>query len=52
VGLTGALKVNTKEDMTENSRMIVVWGAKIAGLPNIARHIIWARRRGAEINHD
>jgi hypothetical protein len=29
VGLTGALKVNTKEDMAENSRMIVLWGSNI-----------------------
>jgi hypothetical protein len=33
VGLTGALKVNTKEDMAENSRMIVLWGANIASQP-------------------
>jgi hypothetical protein len=31
VGLTGALKVNTKEDMAENSRMIVLWGANNHG---------------------
>jgi len=47
VGLTGALKVNTKEDMAENSNMIVLWGANIASQPNTARHIIAARRRGA-----
>ena len=40
VGLTGALKVNTKEDMAENSNMIVLWGANIASQPNTARHII------------
>jgi anaerobic selenocysteine-containing dehydrogenase len=49
VGLTGALKVNTKEDMGENSRMIVLWGANIASQPNTARHIISARRRGAKV---
>src|SRR5262245_16086304 len=49
VGLTGALKVNTKEDMAENSRMIVLWGANIASQPNTARHIISARRRGAKV---
>jgi hypothetical protein len=37
VGLTGALKVNTKEDMAENSNMIVLWGANIASQPNTAR---------------
>jgi anaerobic selenocysteine-containing dehydrogenase len=49
VGLTGALKVNTKEDMAENSRMIVLWGANIVSQPNTARHIISARRRGAKV---
>jgi anaerobic selenocysteine-containing dehydrogenase len=49
VGLTGALKVNTKEDMAENSKMIVLWGANIASQPNTARHIIAARRRGAKV---
>jgi Molybdopterin oxidoreductase len=49
VGLTGALKVNTKEDMAENSKMIVLWGSNIASQPNTARHIISARRRGAKV---
>jgi anaerobic selenocysteine-containing dehydrogenase len=49
VGLTGALKVNTKEGMAENSRIIVLWGSNIAGQPNTAWHIISARRRGAKV---
>jgi anaerobic selenocysteine-containing dehydrogenase len=49
VGLTGALKVNTKEDMAENSKMIVLWGSNISSQPNTARHIISARRRGAKV---
>src|SRR5262245_24875556 len=49
VGLTGALKVNTKEDMAAICRMIVLWGANIASQPNTARHIISARRRGAKV---
>jgi anaerobic selenocysteine-containing dehydrogenase len=49
VGLTGALRVNTKEDMAENSRMIDLWGSNIASQPNTARHIISARRRGAKV---
>jgi anaerobic selenocysteine-containing dehydrogenase len=49
VGLTGALKVNTKEDMAENSKMIVLWGANIASQPNTAPHIVFARRRGARV---
>jgi anaerobic selenocysteine-containing dehydrogenase len=49
VGLTGALEVNTKEDMAENSRMIVLSGANIGSQPNTARHIISAWRRGAKV---
>jgi anaerobic selenocysteine-containing dehydrogenase len=49
VGLTGVLKVNTKEDMAENSRMIVLWGSNFASQPNTARHIVSARRRGAKV---
>jgi anaerobic selenocysteine-containing dehydrogenase len=49
VGLTGALKVNTKEDMAKNSKMIVLWGSNIASQPNTARHIISARSRGAKV---
>jgi predicted molibdopterin-dependent oxidoreductase YjgC len=48
-GPDGALKVNTKEDMAENSRMIVLWGSNIASQPNTARHIISAQRRGAKV---
>ncbi|MBR0773643.1 molybdopterin-dependent oxidoreductase [Bradyrhizobium diazoefficiens] len=49
VGLSGALKVNTKEDMAANSNMIVLWGANISSQPNTARHIVAARRRGARV---
>jgi anaerobic selenocysteine-containing dehydrogenase len=49
VGLSGALKVNTKEDMAENSNMIILWGANISSQPNTARHIVSARRRGAKV---
>jgi len=49
VGLSGALKVNTKEDMAENSNMIVLWGSNISSQPNTARHIVAARRRGAKV---
>jgi anaerobic selenocysteine-containing dehydrogenase len=48
-GLSGALKVNTKEDMAENSNMIVLWGSNISSQPNTARHIVSARRRGARV---
>jgi anaerobic selenocysteine-containing dehydrogenase len=49
VGLTGALKVSTKEDMADNSQLIVLWGANIASQPNTARCIVSARKRGARI---
>src|SRR5215831_12833489 len=49
VGLSGALKVNTKEDMAENSNMIVLWGSNISSQPNTGRHIVAARRRGAKV---
>jgi anaerobic selenocysteine-containing dehydrogenase len=49
VGLSGALKVNTKEDMAENSNTIVLWGSNISSQPNTARHILAARRRGAKV---
>jgi anaerobic selenocysteine-containing dehydrogenase len=49
IGLTGALQINTKEDMAANSELIVMWGANLASQPNTARHLIAARRRGARI---
>jgi len=49
VGLTGAMEVNTKEDMGANSDLIVMWGANLASQPNTARHVAAAKRRGAYI---
>jgi anaerobic selenocysteine-containing dehydrogenase len=49
LGLTGALEVNTKEDMGANSQLIVLWGANLASQPNTARHVIAAKKRGARI---
>ncbi len=49
IGLTGALEINTKEDMGANSELIVMWGANLASQPNTARHLIAAKRRGARI---
>jgi anaerobic selenocysteine-containing dehydrogenase len=48
-GLTGALEINTKEDMGENADLIVMWGANIANQPNTGRHIAEAKRRGAGV---
>ncbi|MBV9377014.1 MAG: molybdopterin-dependent oxidoreductase, partial [Alphaproteobacteria bacterium] len=49
LGLTGALEINTKEDMGANSELIVMWGANLPSQPNTARHLITAKRRGAQI---
>jgi anaerobic selenocysteine-containing dehydrogenase len=49
LGLTGVLETNTKEDMGEHSRMVVLWGANLASQPNTGRHLAAARRRGAHV---
>ncbi len=49
LGLTGTLKTNTKEDMAANSRTIVLWGATLASQPDLAPHLIEARKRGAYV---
>lgn len=49
VGLTGALEVNTKEDMGENADLIIQWGSNHASQPNTARHIARAKKRGARV---
>jgi anaerobic selenocysteine-containing dehydrogenase len=49
LGLTGALEVNTKEDMGAHSELIVMWGANIASQPNTGRYLTAARRRGARV---
>ena len=49
LGLTGLLETNTKEDMGEHSRFILLWGANLASQPNTARHLLAARRRGAHV---
>ena len=49
LGLTGALQVHTKEDMSANSRLVLMWGANLASQPNTARHLAVARKRGARV---
>ncbi|GCE21298.1 molybdopterin-containing oxidoreductase family protein [Dictyobacter kobayashii] len=49
LGLTGALQTNTKEDMAANSRTILLWGATLASQPDLAPHLVAARKRGAHI---
>jgi anaerobic selenocysteine-containing dehydrogenase len=47
--ITGALETNTKEDMGENSKLILLWGANLASQPNTAPHLKAAKRRGAYV---
>ena len=49
LGLTGMLETNTKEDMGENSQLILLWAANLASQPNTGRHLLAARRRGAHV---
>jgi len=49
LGLTGALQVNTKEDMGANSACVLLWGANLASQPNTGRHLTAAKRRGAYV---
>jgi anaerobic selenocysteine-containing dehydrogenase len=49
LALTGAMETNTKEDMSANSALIVLWGATLASQPNTARHVAAARKRGAHV---
>ena len=49
LGLTGVLRVNTKEDMSAHSALILLWGANVASQPLTGRHLAAARRRGAQV---
>jgi anaerobic selenocysteine-containing dehydrogenase len=49
LALTGVLETNTKEDMGEHSRLVLLWGANLASQPNTARHLLAARARGARV---
>jgi anaerobic selenocysteine-containing dehydrogenase len=49
LGLTGVLRVHTKEDMGDHSALVVLWGANLASQPNTGRHLAAARRRGAYV---
>jgi anaerobic selenocysteine-containing dehydrogenase len=48
-GITGTLRVSTKEDMGAHAALILLWGANLASQPNTARHLAAARRRGARV---
>ncbi len=49
LGLTGMLETNTKEDMGEHSQLVLLWAANLASQPNTARHLLAAKRRGAQV---
>ena len=49
IGLTGAMEINTKEDMSAHADLIVQWGSNHASQPNTARHIALAKKRGAKV---
>lgn len=49
LGLTGMLETNTKEDMGEHSQLIIFWAANLTSQPNTARHLLAAKRRGAQM---
>jgi anaerobic selenocysteine-containing dehydrogenase len=49
LGLTGAVRVSTKEDMGAHSSLVVLWGANLASQPNTGRHLAAAKRRGAYV---
>ncbi len=51
LGLTGTLKTHTKEDMATNSRTILLWGATLDSQPDLAPHLVEARKRGAHVVH-
>lgn len=51
LGLTGVLKTHTKQDMASHSRTILLWGATFASQPDLAPHLIEARKRGAHVIH-
>src|SRR5690348_2148551 len=44
LGLTGTLDTSTKEDMAANSRTIIFWGSTLSSQPDIAPHLVAARK--------
>ena len=48
-GLTGALETSTKEDMSANSELIVLWGANAVSQANTMKHVDKAKRRGVRL---
>jgi anaerobic selenocysteine-containing dehydrogenase len=48
-GMTGAIETSTKADLSENSQMVILWGANTVSQANTLRHVEIAKRRGARI---
>jgi len=49
VGLTGALETSTKEDLGQNSDLVILWGANTVSQAATLKHVEIAKRRGARI---
>jgi len=49
VGITGAIETSTKEDLGDNSELVILWGANTVSQSNTLRHVEIAKRRGARI---
>lgn len=49
VGITGAIETSTKEDLGDNSELVILWGANTVSQANTLRHVEIAKRRGARI---
>ncbi len=49
VGLTGAIETSTKEDLGDNSELVILWGANTVSQASTLRHVMIAKRRGARV---
>jgi anaerobic selenocysteine-containing dehydrogenase len=49
LGLTGALETSTKEDLSANSELVIIWGANTVSQASTLQHVDIAKRRGARI---
>lgn len=49
LGITGAIETSTKEDLGDNSELVILWGANTVSQANTLRHVEIAKRRGARI---
>lgn len=49
LGLTGLLETHTMQDLGDNARLVLAWGANLASQPNTASHLLRAKARGAHL---